>query len=117
MDKHEKKFYRAGYNNGKSKAKIIRTTLVQRIPMNDEKYWKNTINLFAWMGILVTLALGVTLIIMFDQQETIQEQQYWLEHNEKVYDVQMNYTDAVYRECIRQLESHPIITEIEYCIN
>lgn len=102
MNQHDKKVYREGYNKGKLKAKIIRTTLVQRIPSVSEKEWESKINYFAWAAIICLLLFGITAELYAHN---------W--NSTKIANEKLNYTIKAYNQCIEQSKSHPIITQVD----
>ena len=105
MNKHDKKVYRQGYNNGKLKARIVRTTLVQRIPSADEKEWESKINYFAWAAIICLILFGITAELYAVN---------W--NSTKVANTKLNQTIIAYNQCIENSESHPIITQIDFTV-
>lgn len=116
MNQHDRKVYREGYNNGKSKARIVRTTLVQRIQSTDEKEWENKINWFAWTAIICLLLFGITAELYAHNWNTTNE------CNTKLAE-QKNSTVNCWiteQQCetarIRESISRPTITQIEATI-
>jgi len=105
MNQHEKEIYRAGYKQGKLKSRIIRTTLVQRIPSTDEKEWESKINYFAWAAIISLILFGLTAELYAHN---------W--NSTRVVNAKLNDTMTAYNQCIENSNSHPIITQIDFTV-
>jgi hypothetical protein len=83
----------------------------------DQQRWRKDINLFAYLAIAVTILFGIVLLV---QNEKIENQQYWLDHNEEVSKGLLNACDSAYKDlvveykqCKAESISRPVITEIQ----